>query len=114
MGGDRGNRAKPPGLGEFLFNEITSALRDIRQKVVEEGWFGRTVTPTHPGKDKSQGGHAVYDIDHHKTEFKLELNRTRTSIHMDRRPSFEEQWAPRDRAKETPEIEKDRAPDLDR
>lgn len=37
-------RAKPQGLGEFLFNELRQGIQDIRQKVVEEGWFGRVVT----------------------------------------------------------------------
>jgi hypothetical protein len=40
MARDRGG-----GLLAFLFDELRGALQDIRQKVVEEGWFGRVVTP---------------------------------------------------------------------
>lgn len=45
MSEDTGRRARPKSFGEFLFDEIRSAFQDIRQKVVEEGWFGRVVTP---------------------------------------------------------------------
>ena len=30
-----------------VVDEIAYAFDDIRQKLVEEGWFGRTVTPAH-------------------------------------------------------------------
>jgi hypothetical protein len=36
---------RPASLGEFLFAELRSAIQDVRQKLVEEGWFGRVVTP---------------------------------------------------------------------
>ena len=35
----------PLTLGQFLFQELSYAVADIRHKVVEEGWFGRAVTP---------------------------------------------------------------------
>ena len=38
-------RGKPEGLGEFLLGELRRAFQDIRQRVVEEGWFGRVTTP---------------------------------------------------------------------
>lgn len=54
---DRGDEAKksygerfrdhalgPMGLGSIV-NELKFAIADIRHKVVEEGWFGRAVTP---------------------------------------------------------------------
>jgi hypothetical protein len=32
-------------------------IADIRQKVVEQGWFGRTITPPHePAKDEPSSG----------------------------------------------------------
>lgn len=31
-------------LFDFLFREAANAIQDVRQKVVEEGWFGRVVT----------------------------------------------------------------------
>lgn len=33
------------GLFAYLFNELGRAFTDIRQRVVEEGWFGRVTTP---------------------------------------------------------------------
>jgi hypothetical protein len=33
------------GLGQALADELAYAIQDIRQKVVEEPWFGRAVTP---------------------------------------------------------------------
>lgn len=35
---------RPPGIGEYLFAELRQAFQDVRQKVIEEGWFGRVVT----------------------------------------------------------------------
>jgi hypothetical protein len=33
------------GFGKAIADEIAYAVNDIRQKVVEEPWFGRAVTP---------------------------------------------------------------------
>lgn len=33
------------GIGAFLFDELRRAFQDIRQRAVEEGWFGRVTTP---------------------------------------------------------------------
>ena len=33
------------GLGQAIADELAYAIQDIRQKVVEEPWFGRAVTP---------------------------------------------------------------------
>ena len=103
MSGDTNGR-KPPGIGEFLFNEIRSAFQDVRQKVLEEGWFGRVTTPKPVvglGKDGPEG---------------IGLG-NRPTIHEglgERRPSFEEQWAPRERSAESREVEKNPSHDLDR
>jgi len=104
MSGDGGKRTKPQGIGEFLFNEIRSAFQDIRQKVLEEGWFGRVTTPKPVvglGKD---GPEAIGLGD-------------RPTIHDglgERRQSFEELWAPRERSAPKPDIEKDHGHDIDR
>lgn len=49
-------------LFDQLAEGVASAIRDIREKVVEEGWFGRVVTAEHapetssaPGGDPAQG-----------------------------------------------------------
>jgi hypothetical protein len=41
---DDDGRAGPPGIIEYLFAELRQAFQDIRQKAVEEGWFGRVTT----------------------------------------------------------------------
>jgi len=33
-----------PSLVDSLFNEIRSAIQDTRDKLIFEGWFGRSVT----------------------------------------------------------------------
>ncbi|MDQ0462956.1 hypothetical protein QO010_000704 [Caulobacter ginsengisoli] len=74
------------GLLAFLFDELASAIQDVRQKAVEEGWFGRTVTAA-PVIDVERGA-------------------------LGHRPSFEEEWAPRQQAGE-PQLEQG-GHDLDR
>lgn len=104
MGKDTNERARPQGIGEFLFNEIRSAFQDIRQKVVEEGWFGRVVTPA-PVVEVGKDGPEAIGLGN------------RPTIHEglgERRPSFEELWAPRERSKDTAEIQKEHGHDLDR
>jgi len=65
---------RPPGLFAFLFGELGRAITDIRQRVVEEGWFGRVTTP--PQRDP--------------------LNRTLADQDAsDRASAFDAQWAPR-------------------
>ena len=48
----QGERGRSQSLGEFLFSELRQAFQDIRQKVVEEGWFGRVVSAA-PVVDRS-------------------------------------------------------------
>jgi len=64
--GERGSG----GFLAFLFDEVRSAIQDVRQKAVEEGWFGRVTTP----------------------EPVVRADRTI----LGDRPSFEEQWAVRE------------------
>lgn len=45
MGSGQDDGSRRAGLGTFLFDEIRRAFQDIRQRVVEEGWFGRITTP---------------------------------------------------------------------
>lgn len=99
-----GERSRPLGIGEFLFNEIRSAFQDIRQKVVEEGWFGRVVTPA-PVVEVGKEGPEAIGLGN------------RPTVHEalgERRPSFEELWAPRERSTDAAEIQKERGHDLDR
>lgn len=39
------------GLVDELWDGIGHAVTDVRQRVVEEGWFGRIVTPGDGGAD---------------------------------------------------------------
>ena len=103
MSGDNNGR-RPPSIGEFLFNEIRSAFQDIRQKVVEEGWFGRVVTPA-PVIEVGKDGPDSIGLGNPPT------------IHEglgERRPTFEELWAPRERDAQPADIEKERGIDFDR
>ena len=103
MSGETNGR-RPPGIGEFLFNEIRSAFQDVRQKVLEEGWFGRVTTPK-PVVGLGKDGPEAIGLGN------------RPTIHEglgERRPSFEEQWAPRERSREAADIQKEHGHDLDR
>ncbi len=67
MSSEPNKPARPLGIAEFLFAEIRSAFQDMRQKVLEEGWFGRVVTPApviEVGKENpdSIGLGAVYKV----------------------------------------------------
>jgi hypothetical protein len=76
---------KPIGVGAYLLAELRHAFQDMRQKVIEEGWFGRVVTAA-PVIEMARDAAALHGDDH--SPFKS----------AERRPSFEEQWAVRDKA----------------
>ena len=71
----QGERSKPQSIGEFLFNELRQAFQDVRQKVLEEGWFGRVVSAA-----------PVIEMEREQPPAQL-------GALGDRRPSFEEMWA---------------------
>jgi hypothetical protein len=94
---DAGGRSRPPGIGQYLLNELRQAFRDIRQKVVEEGWFGRVVSPepvVEVERPLTADRDAFYGSDHHP------LSAPGDSI--ERRPTFDELWKPRERDAERP------------
>ncbi|MEI9994914.1 MAG: hypothetical protein WDM91_09995 [Rhizomicrobium sp.] len=78
MSSETKNPSGPTGLAEFLFGEFRQALQDIRQKLVEEGWFGRAVSAA-----------PVVEMDRGPPADQL-------GSLGDRRPSFEEMWTPRE------------------
>ena len=91
MSGDAEKRARPPSIGEYLWAELRQAFQDMRQKVIEEGWFGRVVTAApvvEMDRALAQERSDFYGDDHQP--FK-----TGPEPSIDHRPSFEEQWAPR-------------------
>jgi hypothetical protein len=97
MPGDFDKQGRPPGIGEFLFNEIRSAFQDIRQKVLEEGWFGRVVTPA-----------PVVEMDRAPAERSdREPGRELGAHEQERRPTFDELWAPVDRTDPSRDIEQE-------
>lgn len=104
MSGNADKGAKPPGIVEFLFNELRHAFQDIRQKLVEEGWFGR-VTTARPVVEVSKEQPLTDD---------RELARQSRMADLERRPTFEELWGPRERSPEAAEHEPERGMDLDR
>jgi len=104
MTGDDNSRTKPLGLGESLFNEVRAAFQDIRQRVVEEGWFGRVTTPA-PVIEVGREGPEAIGLGN------------RATIHDglgQRRPSLEEMWAPKDRSPEPPAHDHQREIGIDR
>jgi hypothetical protein len=103
MSGNAEKRAKPPGIGEFLFNELRHAFQDIRQKVVEEGWFGRVVTAApviELGKDQP-----VSDDRERASESPI--------VAPEHRPTFEELWGPRERSPDSRQQERQHQHNMD-
>ncbi|HEY1612087.1 MAG TPA: hypothetical protein VGF97_00160 [Rhizomicrobium sp.] len=99
MGDDSERGAKRPGLAQFLFDELRSAFQDIRQKLVEEGWFGRVVSAAPVVEmDQTHVHGDLYGDDHQP------LRDSHTS--PEHRPSFEELWGARARTADPPEIPK--------
>jgi hypothetical protein len=96
---ETGERSRPPGVAEYLFAELRQAFQDIRQKVVEEGWFGRVVT-------------AAPVVDERPVAPEGEI--LNKDLDQTRRPSFEELWATRERSPEAAEQEHQRDMDFDR
>lgn len=96
MQGDDGTTRKPLGIAEYLFAELRQAFQDIRQKVLEEGWFGRVVTAA-----------PVVEMDRAQIEGLKEAD-------AERRPSFEELWAPGERSDPTREHDRIHELDIDR
>jgi hypothetical protein len=81
---NRDDGQKPASFGAYLFAELRQAFQDMRQKVVEEGWFGRVVTAAPVVEVERQGrdAAALYGDDHGPLKPR------------EQGPSFEEQWAP--------------------
>lgn len=73
-------------LFDFLFREAANAIQDVRQKVVEEGWFGRVVTAA-----------PVIEVEKLGEGSSADLYGRGPAIEPPRTASFEEQWAPRER-----------------
>ena len=94
MDRDTNSGRRPPGIGEYFVAELRQAFQDIRQKVIEEGWFGRVVTAApvvEVDRALTQDARGFYSDDHHP------LSAERTAS-LDHRPSFEELWSPKERA----------------
>lgn len=71
---------------DFLFREAAQAIQDVRQKVVEEGWFGRVVTAA-----------PVVEVEKLGEASSADLYGRGPAIEPPRTATFEELWAPRDR-----------------
>ncbi len=93
MASDKSERVA--SVGEYLLNEARYGVQDIRQKLFEEAWFGRAVTPA-----------PVVEAQTPEREATAE---------PERRPKFEDVWgrsasaaAPGEpeRTRDTPEIER--------
>jgi hypothetical protein len=88
---------KPASVGAYLFAELRHAFQDIRQKVVEEGWFGRVVTAAPVIEaDAALGTNSA-----HEMERRAVYGDDGSPLHPRsnpewRNPSFEERWAARD------------------
>ena len=56
------SRARPLGVGEFLFQEARRGVADVRQKLFEEAWFGRPVTAEPVARDNRTLTQSFNDI----------------------------------------------------
>ena len=86
---------RPAGVFAYLLNEVGRAFTDIRQRVVEEGWFGRVTTPP-----------TRRDFD--------PLHRTMPEEdRSDRAAKFDAEWAPKDQVSDH-ETSREQGHDMDR
>lgn len=84
---------KPASMLDFLIHELRYAAQDIRQKLVEEPWFGRPVTPA----------------------LHMEVNGLRPEQAERERPSFDQAWGDAAHDLEHSEQQRDRdGPELER
>jgi len=85
MASDKSERV--PSAAEYLRHEARYGVQDIRQKLFEEAWFGRVVTPAPVIETRSPD--------------------RETPSEPERRPKFEDVWG---RSSRTPEADRDRGP----
>jgi hypothetical protein len=105
---DTNSGRRPLGVGEYFVAELRQAFQDIRQKVIEEGWFGRVVTAAPVVEvDRARDARGFYGDDHQP------LSPERTAC-PDHRPSFEELWSPKERAKGEHDHQPELGIDIDR
>jgi hypothetical protein len=95
MTADRDKSERVASAGEYLRNEAHYAVQDIRQKLFEEAWFGRAVTPA-----------PVVEV---------QAPEPNSANEPERRPKFEDVWgpSPRDVSDRNREKERD-GPDIER
>ncbi len=81
-------------LADALFGELRGAFRDIRQKLIEEGWFGRVVSAK-PVVEVNQAAPAEPGIQgaSRRTEFDDALSRAPDEP-FEPPKSFEDLWMP--------------------
>jgi hypothetical protein len=106
----RDQQPKSQGVLSYLFDELRGAIQDIRQKVVEEGWFGRVVTAApvvevDHALGRERGG--LYSDDHRPLA-------ASDSAEPELRPSFEDLWKPHSPGEHASEVTKDHGIDYDR
>ena len=80
----RETNGRTSGVADALLNSAGDAIGDIRTKLIDEGWFGRSTASPETTGANSLG----WDV---------EPSKPRTSGEMQARLSFEEAWATRDR-----------------
>ncbi|MGH9808112.1 MAG: hypothetical protein ACRD9W_12785 [Terriglobia bacterium] len=109
MQGEEKAGRRPLGLVEYLFAELRQAFQDIRQKFVEEGWFGRVVTAAPVVEmDRAQ-------IEGLKPEGKPPVGEDLDVLdRLARNPTFDDIWAPRERSDADREQERAHEIDIDR
>jgi hypothetical protein len=84
MGEDAKGR-KPLSVADYLWGELRQAFQDVRQKLVEEGWFGRVVT-------------AAPVVEMERDQSPENASRNAPAQPERDHPSFDEMWAVREHA----------------
>jgi hypothetical protein len=74
MASDKDKSERVASAGEYLRNEARYGVQDIRQKLFEEAWFGRAVTPA--------------------PVVEMQTPEPEVSKEPERHPKFEDVWGP--------------------
>jgi hypothetical protein len=95
MASDRDEQKRVASAGEYLLNEARYGVQDIRQKLFEEAWFGRVVTPA--------------------PVIEARLPDKEVASEPERRPRFEDVWgSPSGRTEQDERAKGGHEPDIER
>lgn len=110
------DKARGTGLLDFVADEARNAVREVRQRLFEEAWFGRVVTvepvEVHHGHQHQHAHEHQHEHEHKHAHEHRRAPREEVAANSpaqspaaaeERRPTFDELWRPGISGERTPE-----------